>query len=50
MVGTPSEVTDIVHRYRDAGAAELVIPDSMESLSSWKATCDLFINEVAPHV
>lgn len=50
IVGTPSQVADIVHRYRDAGAAELVIPDSMEPLSLWKETCDLFINEVAPQL
>jgi alkanesulfonate monooxygenase SsuD/methylene tetrahydromethanopterin reductase-like flavin-dependent oxidoreductase (luciferase family) len=47
IVGTPSEVTDIVQRYREVGATELVIPDSMEPLDSWKETCDLFINEVA---
>ena len=27
IVGTPSEVTDIVGRYRDAGADELIVPD-----------------------
>jgi F420-dependent oxidoreductase-like protein len=47
IVGTPSEVADIVRRYRDAGAGEIVIPDSMEPLTSWKETCDLFIGEVA---
>jgi F420-dependent oxidoreductase-like protein len=47
IVGTPSEVVDIVQRYREVGATELVIPDSMEPLASWKETCDLFINEVA---
>jgi alkanesulfonate monooxygenase SsuD/methylene tetrahydromethanopterin reductase-like flavin-dependent oxidoreductase (luciferase family) len=47
IVGTPSEVADIVQRYRDAGAGEIVIPDSMEPLTSWKETCDLFIGEVA---
>ena len=47
IVGTPSEVTDIVQRYREVGATELVIPDSMEPLDSWKETCDLFINQVA---
>jgi F420-dependent oxidoreductase-like protein len=47
IVGTPSEVADIVRRYRDAGAGEIVIPDSMEPLTTWKETCDLFIGEVA---
>jgi F420-dependent oxidoreductase-like protein len=47
IVGKPSEVADIVRRYRDAGAGEFVIPDSMEPLTSWKETCDLFIGEVA---
>ena len=47
IVGTPSEVAEIVQRYHDAGAVELVIPDSMEPLTSWKETCDLFIGEVA---
>ena len=50
IVGTPSEVADIVQRYRDTGAGELVIPDSMEPLTSWKETCDLFMNEVASQV
>jgi len=50
IVGTPSEVADIVQRYRDAGACELVIPDSMEPLASWKETCDLFMNQVVPQV
>ena len=47
IVGTPSEVAGIVQSYRDAGAGEIVIPDSMEPLTSWKETCDLFIGEVA---
>jgi F420-dependent oxidoreductase-like protein len=50
IVGTPSEVAEIVQRYRDTGAGELVIPDSMEPLSAWKETCDLFMNEVAPQL
>ena len=50
IVGTPSEVADIVRRYCDAGAGEIVIPDSMEPLTSWKETCDLFMNQVVPRV
>jgi F420-dependent oxidoreductase-like protein len=49
VVGTPAEVANIVGRYRDVGAGELIIPDSMAPLDEWKDTCDLFINEVACH-
>jgi F420-dependent oxidoreductase-like protein len=50
IVGNPSEVTDIVGRYRDAGADELIIPDfTLGSMSRRKDTCDLFIEEVAAH-
>jgi len=49
IVGTPSEVTDIVARYRDAGADELIVPDStLGSMARKKDTCDLFMEEVAP--
>jgi F420-dependent oxidoreductase-like protein len=48
IVGTPSEVVDIVGRYRNAGADELIIPDfTMGTMSRRKDTCDLFIEEVA---
>jgi F420-dependent oxidoreductase-like protein len=47
IVGTPSEIADIVERYRAAGAGEFVIPDSMEPLTAWKDTCDLFMDQVA---
>jgi F420-dependent oxidoreductase-like protein len=47
MVGTPPEVLDAVQRYRAAGADELIIPDSMEPLTQWKETCDLFMEQVA---
>jgi F420-dependent oxidoreductase-like protein len=48
IVGTPSEVTDIVGRYRDSGASELIVPDfTLGSLARAKDTCDLFIEEVA---
>jgi F420-dependent oxidoreductase-like protein len=49
IVGTPGEVADIVGRYREAGAGELIIPDfTLGSLARAKDTCDLFIEEVAP--
>jgi F420-dependent oxidoreductase-like protein len=48
IVGTPGEVAEIVARYRDAGADELIVPDStLGSLARKKDTCDLFIEEVA---
>ena len=50
IVGTPDEVVDIVARYRDAGADELIIPDfTLGSLGRAKETCDLFATEVAVH-
>jgi F420-dependent oxidoreductase-like protein len=49
IVGTPSEVTDVVDRYREAGAGELVVPDSMAPLAEWKDTCDMFMDQVARH-
>lgn len=49
IVGTPAEVADIVGRYREAGADELIIPDfTLGSLTRAKDTCDLFIEDVAP--
>jgi hypothetical protein len=43
-------VTEIVCRYRDAGADELIIPDApMGPVADRKAACDLFIGEVAAH-
>jgi len=51
IVGTPAEVTDIVGRYRDAGADELIVPDAtLGPLAAGKETCDLFIDEVAAHL
>jgi alkanesulfonate monooxygenase SsuD/methylene tetrahydromethanopterin reductase-like flavin-dependent oxidoreductase (luciferase family) len=48
IVGTPAEVADIVGQYRDAGADELIIPDfTFGPMGRRKATCDLFIGEVA---
>jgi F420-dependent oxidoreductase-like protein len=49
IVGTPDEVAEIVARYRDSGADELIVPDfTLGSLSRKKETCDLFMQEVAP--
>lgn len=49
IIGTPAEVTDIVGQYVEAGAQELIVPDStLGSLARKKDTCDLFIEEVAP--
>ena len=49
IAGTPAEVTEIIGRYRDAGADEIIIPDStLGSLARKKDTCDLFMTEVAP--
>lgn len=48
IVGTPAEVTEIVGRYRDAGADELIVPAfTFGPVERAKDTCDLFINEVA---
>ncbi|MDQ6696165.1 MAG: LLM class F420-dependent oxidoreductase [Actinomycetota bacterium] len=48
IVGTPSEVTDIVGRYQDAGATELIVPDfTLGSLERTRDTCDTFIERVA---
>lgn len=48
IVGTPSEVTDIVGRFIDAGADELIVPDfTLGPIDRRKDTCDLFIEEVA---
>lgn len=50
IVGTPAEVTDVVGRYREAGAHELIVPDAtLGPLGACKETCDLFIEEVATH-
>ncbi len=49
IAGTPGEVTEIIGRYRDAGADEIIIPDStLGSMARKKDTCDLFMTEVAP--
>jgi F420-dependent oxidoreductase-like protein len=50
IAGTPPEVAAELQRYRAAGASEFVVPDSMEPLSTWKETCDLFMQQVAPQL
>jgi len=48
IMGTLAEVTDIIGRYVEAGAGELIIPDfTLGSAARKKDTCDLFIEEVA---
>jgi F420-dependent oxidoreductase-like protein len=47
--GTPAEITDIVGRYAEIGADELIVPDfTMRSLERKKDTYDLFMQEVVP--
>jgi F420-dependent oxidoreductase-like protein len=49
IIGTPSEVTDIIGQYRAAGAAEIIVPDfTLGSVARTKDTCDLLMAEVAP--
>jgi F420-dependent oxidoreductase-like protein len=49
IAGTPGEVTDIIARYQQAGADELIVPDfTLGSMARKKDTCDLFIEEIAP--
>jgi|SRR5579875_1295642 len=49
LAGTPGEVADIVARYAEAGADELIVPDStLGPMARKKETCDLFMKEVAP--
>jgi len=42
-----SEVQETVSRFRDAGAAELVIPDPMVPMKEWRDMCDEFLEQVA---
>jgi F420-dependent oxidoreductase-like protein len=50
LVGTPSEVVDIVGAYRDAGVDELIVPDFTIGHGSRRTdTLDLFKEEVAIH-
>lgn len=48
LAGTPSELTDLIGRYRDAGADEIIIPDlTLGPMPRKKELLDLFITEVA---
>jgi F420-dependent oxidoreductase-like protein len=49
IAGTPAEVTEILGRYREAGADEFIIPARpLGSVALTKETCDLFAAEVLP--
>jgi F420-dependent oxidoreductase-like protein len=49
IAGTPAEVTDILGRYREAGADEIIVPDaSLGRMERKQETCDLIMAEVAP--
>jgi F420-dependent oxidoreductase-like protein len=50
IVGTPTEVVDVVGAYRDAGVDELIVPDFTLGTGSRRAeTLDRFRHEVAVH-
>jgi F420-dependent oxidoreductase-like protein len=50
IVGSVQEVTDIVGRYRQAGAGELIIPDTtLGPVAARKELYDQFMEEVAVH-
>jgi F420-dependent oxidoreductase-like protein len=50
MAGSPDEITDIVGRYRDAGADEIIIPDlAHEPWRAYADLCDEFRERVAVH-
>jgi alkanesulfonate monooxygenase SsuD/methylene tetrahydromethanopterin reductase-like flavin-dependent oxidoreductase (luciferase family) len=47
--GTPEEVTEIIGRYRDAGADEFIVNDATLGPTPYKKDAlDLFITQVAP--
>jgi F420-dependent oxidoreductase-like protein len=49
MVGSPNEITDIVGRYQDSGADEIIIPDvPHEPWRVYADVCDEFMERVAP--
>ena len=51
IVGTPAEVVDIMGAFREAGVDEVLIPDfNLGDPARKRATLDLFVNEVVPHV
>jgi alkanesulfonate monooxygenase SsuD/methylene tetrahydromethanopterin reductase-like flavin-dependent oxidoreductase (luciferase family) len=48
MVGSPDEITDIVGRYQESGADEIIVPDAPHE--PWRAyadVCDEFMERVA---
>jgi len=48
IIGTPSEVKDIVAEYADAGVDELIVPDwTMGPMAQKLSTMDTFIQQVA---
>jgi alkanesulfonate monooxygenase SsuD/methylene tetrahydromethanopterin reductase-like flavin-dependent oxidoreductase (luciferase family) len=50
IVGTPSEVVDIIGHYRDAGVDELIVPDfTLGAGTRRRDTLDLFKEQVAVH-
>lgn len=50
IAGTPQEVVEIVARYVEAGADELIVPGfTLGAANRSKDTCDLFMDEVASH-
>ncbi|OUW33656.1 MAG: hypothetical protein CBD32_01730 [Actinobacteria bacterium TMED172] len=50
IIGTPSEVVEIVGEYADLGLDELIVPDfTFGPMERKKTSMDLFIEEVAPH-
>jgi F420-dependent oxidoreductase-like protein len=49
IVGTPAEVVEIVAAYREAGVAELIIPDfNLRDPGRKRETMDLFMEQVVP--
>ncbi len=50
LVGTPTEVTDVVGAYRDAGVDELIVPDFTIGTGARRTeTLDMFKEQVAIH-
>ena len=49
MIGTPSELVDVVGRYAEAGVDELIVPDfTLGPAARARDTYDRFLTEVAP--
>ena len=48
MIGTPSELVDVVGRYAEAGVDELIVPDfTLGPAGRARDTYDRFLTEVA---